>query len=274
MNILITNDDGVSAPGLLALAEAMLPFGKINVLAPDRNWSGSGHVKTLDRPLRVKEVKLTNGLTAWASDGAPSDCVALAMLGFFDEKFDLVVSGINPMPNLGHDVTYSGTVTAAMEAIIWGVPGIAFSLGSVDNNLVVSDYVPAATIAQKVVEAAIQHSLPADTLLNVNIPMLPEEQIKGFRTTRQGLRVYRDRLDQRIDPRGRPYYWIGGDTPTGIPEEGTDIGALSAGYVSITPLQLDLTAYNAIQGIGKWQLNTNNMIPSQLLLAEPSLTGR
>jgi 5'-nucleotidase len=274
MNILITNDDGVAAPGLVALAEAMLPFGDINILAPDRNWSGRGHVKTLDRPLRVKEVKLTNGLTAWASDGAPSDCVALAMLGFFDEKFDLVVSGINPMPNLGHDVTYSGTVTAAMEAIIWGIPGIAFSLGSVDNNLEVSDYAPAATISQKVVEAAIQHSLPADTLLNVNIPMLPEQQIKGFRTTRQGLRVYRDRLDQRIDPRGKPYYWIGGDSPTGIPEEGTDIGALSAGYVSITPLQLDLTAYSAIQGIGKWHLNASNLATSQLLLVEPSLSGR
>lgn len=123
MNILVTNDDGVTAPGLLALAQAMQPFGDIKILAPDRNWSGSGHVKTLDRPLWVKEVQLLNGETAWASDGAPSDCVALAFLGFFDEKFDLVVSGINPMPNLGHDVTYSGTVTAAMEAIIWGIPG-------------------------------------------------------------------------------------------------------------------------------------------------------
>ena len=144
MNILVTNDDGVAAPGLLALAQAMRPFGNIKILAPDRNWSGSGHVKTLDRPLRVKEVKLDDGNLAWASDGAPSDCVALALHGFFDEKFDLVVSGINPMPNLGHDVTYSGTVTAAMEAIIWGIPGIAFSLGSVENGLAVSDYQPAA----------------------------------------------------------------------------------------------------------------------------------
>lgn len=264
MNILVTNDDGVTAPGLLALAQAMRPLGDIKILAPDRNWSGSGHVKTLERPLRVKEVKLVDGTPAWASDGAPSDCVALALLGFFEEKIDLVVSGINPMPNLGHDVTYSGTVTAAMEALIWGVPGIAFSLGSVENGLVVSDYAPTAALAQKIVEAAIQHSLPAETLLNVNVPMLPEGQIKGFRTTRLGLRVYRDRLDRRVDPRGRPYYWIGGDTPTGIPEEGTDIGALSEGYVSITPLQLDLTAYNAIQGIGKWQLNVNNMITNQL----------
>ena len=274
MNILVTNDDGVNAPGLLALAQAMRLFGNIKILAPDRNWSGSGHVKTLDRPLRVKEVELSDGSTAWASDGAPSDCVALALLGFFEEKFDLVVSGINPMPNLGHDVTYSGTVTAAMEAIIWGVPGIAFSLGSVENGLVVSDYEPAASAARKIVDVAIQHPFPAGTLLNVNVPMLPEDQIKGFRTTRQGLRVYRDRLDKRVDPRGRPYYWIGGDTPSGIPEEGSDIGALSEGFVSITPLQLDLTAYNAIQGIGKWLLNVNNMITNQLLPVNHSLLER
>jgi 5'-nucleotidase len=274
MNILVTNDDGVSAPGLLALAQAMRPFGDIKILAPDRNWSGSGHVKTLERPLRVKEVKLDDGFPAWASDGAPSDCVALALLGFFDEKFDLVVSGINPMPNLGHDVTYSGTVTAAMEAIIWGIPGIAFSLGSVENGLAVSDYQPTAHVAQEIVASAMLHSLPVGTLLNVNVPMLPEDQIKGFQTTRLGLRVYRDRLDRRVDPRGRPYYWIGGDTPSGIAEEGTDIGALTDGYVSITPLHLDLTAYNAIQGIGKWQLAVNNSITNQLPLLNQTLVDR
>ncbi len=129
MHILVTNDDGVTALGLLALAQAMrsLPDVKVSVLAPDRNWSGSGHVKTLERPLRVRDVTLADGSTAFTSDGAPSDCVALALLGFFEEKIDLVVSGINPMHNLGHDVTYSGTVTAAMEAVIWDTPGIAFS---------------------------------------------------------------------------------------------------------------------------------------------------
>lgn len=263
MNILVTNDDGVTAPGLLALAQALRPFGNIKILAPDRNWSGRGHVKTLDRPLRVKETQLVDGEIAWASDGAPSDCVALACLGFFEEKFDLVVSGINPMPNLGHDVTYSGTVTAAMEAIIWGIPAIAFSLGSVENGLTISDYTTAVKVVQQVVDAAIRQSLPPGIFLNVNIPMLPEEKIKDFRTTRLGLRVYRDRLDQRMDPRGRPYYWIGGDTPTGIPEEDTDIGALSEGFVSITPLQLDLTAYSAIRGIGNWFL-VNNTITNRL----------
>lgn len=253
-HILVTNDDGVTAPGLLALAKAVstIPDTKVSILAPDRNWSGGGHVKTLERPLRVKEVALADGTTAFASDGAPSDCVALALLGFFEEKIDLVVSGINPMPNLGHDVTYSGTVTAAMEALIWDTPGIAFSLGSLENHLSTLDYAAAAGVARHVVEISMAHRFPPGMLLNVNIPYLPADQLKGTRITRQGLRVYRDRLDKRVDPRGRPYYWIGGDSPTGTPEEGTDVGSLSAGYVSITPIQLDLTMYTSIPTLGDW----------------------
>ncbi|MCS6992587.1 MAG: 5'/3'-nucleotidase SurE [Anaerolineales bacterium] len=254
MHILVTNDDGVTAPGLLALAQAMrsLPDVKVSILAPDRNWSGSGHVKTLERPLRVRDLTLSDGSLAFTSDGAPSDCVALALLGFFEEKIDLVVSGINPMHNLGHDVTYSGTVTAAMEAVIWDTPGIAFSLGSLDNHLGALDYTAAAEIARRVVSTTREHRFPPGMLLNVNIPYLPLDQIKGVRITRQGLRVYRDRLDRRIDPRGKPYYWIGGDSPTGTPEEGTDVGAVAAGYVSITPIQLDLTMYSAIPTLGDW----------------------
>jgi 5'-nucleotidase len=251
-HILVTNDDGVFAPGLLALAQEMRKLADVTILAPDRNWSGSGHVKTLDRPLRVKEVILADGSTALASDGAPSDCVALALLGFFEEKIDLVVSGINPMANLGHDVTYSGTVTAAMEAIIWDVPGVAFSLGTNEKNREPLDYSAAAGIARQIVEKTMQHSMQPGMLLNVNIPYLPASEIKGTRVTRQGLRVYRDRLDRRVDPRGRAYYWIGGDAPTGTPEEGTDVGALAGGYVSITPLMLDLTMYTAIPTLGDW----------------------
>jgi 5'-nucleotidase len=252
MHILVTNDDGVLAPGLLALSQELRQVGEVSILAPDRNWSGGGHVKTLDRPLRIKEVQLADETNAMASDGAPSDCVALSLLGYFPEKIDLVVSGINPMANVGHDVTYSGTVTAAMEAVIWGVPAIAFSLDSPENHLSVLDYQSAARMACKVVQNVKKHHLPAGILLNVNIPYLPEDEIKGFRLTRQGLRVYHDRLDQRVDPRGRPYFWIGGDAPTGIPESGSDIGALSEGYVSITPLQLDLTAYPALHMMKTW----------------------
>jgi 5'-nucleotidase len=256
MNILVTNDDGVNAPGLLALAQEIRKLGKVTVLAPDHNWSACGHVKTLDRPMRVKEVKLADGSAAFTSDGAPSDCVALALLGVLTEKADLVISGINPNANLGHDVTYSGTVTAAMEAAIWGLPAVAVSLDSPENHLDQLDYGTAARIARRVAASMMRNELPKDTLLNVNVPYLPDDQIRGLRITRQGLRVYRDLLVSREDPRGRPYYWIGGDAPTGVPEAGTDFGALAEGYVSITPLQLDLTAYRALDSLRTWTWDT------------------
>jgi 5'-nucleotidase len=261
MNILITNDDGVTAPGLLALAQAMRDIGNVTVLAPDRNWSGGGHVKTIDRPLRIQTVPLADGTSAFTSDGAPSDCVALALLGFVPEKVDLVVSGINPAANLGHDVTYSGTVTAAMEAVIWGVPGIAFSLDTNGHDWDEIDYGPAGQVARSIVSEISRQRLPAGVLLNINVPGLPVDQIRGIRVTRQGMRVYRDRLDVRQDPRSRPYYWIGGEAPSGVPEKGTDIGALAKGYVSVTPLQLDLTAYPTLQVLKKWELE-KEFLPS------------
>jgi 5'/3'-nucleotidase len=251
-HILVTNDDGVFAPGLFALTQEMRKLGKVTVLAPDRNWSGGGHVKTLDRALRVKEVRLADGTAAFTSDGAPSDCVALATLGYFKEPIDLVVSGINAGANLGHDVTYSGTVTAAMEAVIAGVPGIAVSLEMVDNHFGEIDYGPASRAASKVVRQVIENGLSHQILLNVNVPFLADEKIRGICLTRQGLRVYHSRLDERADPRGHPYYWIGGDAPTGVPERGTDVGALAEGFVSVTPLQLDLTAYRALTDLNTW----------------------
>jgi len=252
-HILVTNDDGVLAPGLLALVLEMRKLGKVSILAPDRNWSGRGHVKTLDHALRVKEVRLADGTQAFASDGAPSDCVALATLGYFKEPIDLVVSGINAGANLGHDVTYSGTVTAAMEAVIAGVPGIAVSLEIVEGYIGDFDYAPAARTAGKMVQQVIENGLAHGVLLNVNVPLLPEEKIRGIKVTRQGLRVYHSRLDERTDPRGRPYYWIGGDAPTGVPERGTDVGALAEGFVSVSPLQLDLTAYRTLTDLNTWQ---------------------
>ena len=252
-HILVTNDDGVFAPGLFALVEEMRKLGRVTVLAPDRNWSGGGHVKTLDRALRIREVRLADGTQAFAGDGAPSDCVALATLGFFKEPVDLVVSGINAGANLGHDVTYSGTVTAAMEAVIAGVPGIAVSLEVMDNLTQEIDYAPASRAAAKVVRQVIENGLSQEILLNVNVPSLPADKIRGITLTRQGLRVYHSRLDERSDPRGNPYYWIGGDAPTGVPERGTDVGALAEGYVSVTPLQLDLTAYRALTDLNTWR---------------------
>ncbi len=254
MHILLTNDDGVAAPGLLALAQELRKLGKLTVLAPDHNWSASGHTKTLHRPLRVREALLADGSSAWATDGSPSDCVGLAVLGFVPEKIDVVLSGINPDANIGHDVTYSGTVMAAMEAAIWGLPGIAISLDVPENHREVIDFAPAARIARQITQEVMQRGLLKDVLLNVNVPYLPEGQMKGMSITRLGLRVYRDVLDRRQDPRGRPYYWIGGEAPTGIPEEGTDFGALAQGAVSITPLHLDLTSYPAVHGLSDWNL--------------------
>lgn len=167
MHILVTNDDGVMAPGLLALSKEMQKFGKVSILAPDRNWSASGHVRILDRPLRVKEVTLEDGSRAFASDGAPSDCVALAVCGYLGEKIDLVVSGINPVANVGHDVTYSGTVTAAMEAAIGGLPAIAFSLDAPDSHLSMLEYSSAALYASRIVHTFMHYGIARDTLLNV-----------------------------------------------------------------------------------------------------------
>ena len=256
MHILVTNDDGVTAPGLLALAQGMAQFGEVSVLAPDHDWSGGGHVKTLRRPLRVRRIRLANGATALTSDGAPSDCVALGIMGLLPHKVDLVVSGINPAANLGHDVTYSGTVTAIMEGIIWGVPGVAVSLDGGDQDSNELDYEPAVAIAARVVAEVVGRGLPKGVFLNVNVPAGPLSAIKGILPTCQGLRVYRDRLDKRRDPRGGEYYWIGGDRPTGVPREGTDVGALAAGYASVTPLQLDLTAHEALAMLGgrSWEL--------------------
>jgi len=253
MHILVTNDDGVKAPGLAVLAEELRNAHKVTILAPDRNWSASGHVKTMHRPLRVREVLLDDGSHALASDGAPSDCVALAMLGLIEDQIDIVVSGINPNANIGHDVTYSGTVTAAMESAIWGIPGIAVSLDSPENHLGDLDYGPAARVASKVVKMVIEQSMNSKTVLNVNVPYGDDDAMSGYQITRQGLRVYRDRLDRRLDPRGQAYYWIGGDSPTGVAEDGTDFGALAKGFVSITPLHLDLTANKMLETLQEWE---------------------
>ena len=253
MHILVTNDDGVQAPGLLVLAQELRKVGKVTVFAPDRNWSASGHVKTLDRPLRVREETLADGSSALSTDGAPSDSVALALLGVVREKIDLVVSGINPHENIGHDVTYSGTVTAAMEAVIFGVPGMAVSLHAPEGFQGSPDYGTAARVGRRVAARLLAGGLPAGVFLNVNVPFLKEAEIKGFMITRQGLRVYRDALDPRVDPHGRPYYWIGGLPPTAVDEPGTDFGAMKAGYVSITPLQLDMTAPQALEEMKQWE---------------------
>ena len=253
-HILVTNDDGITAPGIAALAAAMRELGRVSVVAPDRNWSASGHVKTLHKPLRARPALLSDGTEGLSTSGAPSDCVALAVLGLIEEPIDLVVSGVNPVANLGHDVTYSGTVTAAMEAAVWGIPSIAVSRENPPGRPIDIDYGLATRMAVRVARQVIERGLPSNTLLNVNVPDRPEEEIAGVRLTRQGLREYLDELDVRVDPRGRNYYWYGGDEPGGVREDGTDITAIQDGYVSITPLRLDLTAKDVLSDMREWGL--------------------
>jgi 5'-nucleotidase len=174
----------------------------------------------------------------------------LAFLGIVERPIDMVVSGINQGANLGHDVTYSGTVTAAMEGAIAGVPAVAVSLASYQQ----ADFTCAARVAAQVAGQVIDHGLPEQTLLNVNVPAVPAEEIAGVMVTRMGLRIYYDELVRRVDPKGRPYYWIGGDEPGGLLEEGTDLWAVANGYVSVTPIQLDLTAYEQIERVDGWTL--------------------
>lgn len=251
MRILVTNDDGIDSDGLLALKYALSEVGEVDIIAPDRNWSVAGHNKTMDRPLRVAEVRLPNGDLAYATDGTPSDCVSLAVLGFLPRKPDLVVSGINKGANLADDITYSGTVAAAMEGVISGIPSIAVSI---------CDYYhwrfeTAAQVAARLVEEVQRHGLSGEILLNVNVPNLPLGEIKGVSFTRLGKRIYREELIKRVDPFGRDYYWIGGGTPAGEATDGTDLAAIAQDRVSITPIHLDLTNHRLLKDLKGWNLD-------------------
>jgi 5'-nucleotidase len=249
-HILITNDDGCQAPALAALADALAGLGRVTVFAPDHNWSAAGHTKTMHKPLRITESSLPDGTPMFVTSGSPSDCVGLALLGVASESLDLVVSGINKGSNLGHDITYSGTVAAAMEAAVFGVPAVAASQD--DSGEAQGDLKFAVEVVFGLARCVLTQGLPRNTFLNVNFPALPRAQVRGIQVTRLGTRVYRDVLIRRLDPKGRPYYWIGGDPPGGEPEDGTDIGALAGGYVSVTPLNLDMTDAALMARLSDW----------------------
>ena len=237
--LLVTNDDGVHARGLATLAEAVADLGDVYVLAPEREQSACGHALTLHRPLRIAEIRER----WWAVNGTPSDCVNLAVLGFLPERPVLVLSGINHGSNLGDDVTYSGTVSAAMEGTLLGVPSIAVSLS--DGG----DFDAAATVARLVATRALVDGVPAQTLLNVNVP---SGAPKGIRLARLGHRDSSEKIVAQTDPRGRTHYWIGGPPPREA-LEGTDIGVVHEGYVAVTPVHLDLTNYRALAQMADWQ---------------------
>jgi 5'-nucleotidase len=250
--ILLTNDDGYQAPALAALARALSALGQVMVFAPDHNWSAAGHTKTMHKPLRINRGTMADGTPLFVTTGTPSDCVGLALLGVVSERPALVVSGINQGANLGHDVTYSGTIAAAIEGAIFGIPAIAASQEERDGQR--GDLGFAAQVVADLARRVLAEDMPINCLLNVNLPALPATQVRGIQITRLGRRVYRDALIERLDPRGRPYYWIGGDPPAGEPEPGTDIGALHAGYVSVTPLNLDMTDLAQLEHLAGWDL--------------------
>lgn len=251
MNILLTNDDGVHAEGLLALKKALSKIANVYILAPDRPRSACGHSITLHKPLRVSNVKLSDGSQAIASNGTPSDCVSLALLGIVEAKIDLVISGINHGPNLGWDLTYSGTVSAAMEAAIAGVKSIAVSVTSYDSNV---NYITAANFTASLAKKYLEKSLPVNTLLNINVPNLSEADIKGIEITRQGKKRYSSFIEKRTDPVGRTYYWLSGDEPKDTPEDGTDVKAIMDGKISVTPVHLDLTDDYSVSAIKDWNI--------------------
>jgi len=245
-HILVTNDDGVHAPGISALAEAMTIFGDVEIAAPATNQSASGHKKTLYTDIKTEVLTLPNGIEALAVGGSPADCIALSAMGMRTWPPRLVVSGINRGENLAQDLTYSGTVTAALEAVIHGVPAIAFSLSNhfADDP---ADYEQATKVAQKLVPYVLEHGLPPFTILNVNIP---NTEIKGMRLVRQGVRIFRDALDIDGDT-----VQIVGEPPTGVLDTmGTDIWAIHNGYVSITPVHLDMTAHEFMSDLVAWNI--------------------
>lgn len=255
--ILVTNDDGVNAPGLLALKQALEEIADVLVLAPERNWSASSHAKTMHKPLRIYPVTLADGSEAHCSSGSPTDCVALAAAGVLGAQPDLVVSGINAGHNLGVDVTYSGTVACAMEAVIKGIPGVAVStvFPEQSRNNLADVHALAAEVAAVIALQVLEHGLETETLLNVNVPDITAGDYKGMHITRMGQRSYDiGELVERHDPYGRPYYWLGGSRPVDVPDDGSDVGAIANGYVSVTPITLDMTAYSFLGALHGWNL--------------------
>lgn len=237
--ILVTNDDGVYSPGIQVLAKRLKDLDEVVIVAPDRERSAAGHSMTLHRPLLIEQVK--DGV--YSVNGTPTDCVNIAVKGLLKEVPKLVVSGINKGPNLGDDVTYSGTVAGAIEALILNVPSFALSLSARENFR----FADAAEVGLQVARMILNDGLPKGTLLNVNVPNLPVLELKGTAVTRLGKRIYHQLTVERIDPRGKKYYWIGGGEPEWEHESGTDFDAIDRGMVSVTPLHLDLTDYAAFE---------------------------
>lgn len=251
MRILVSNDDGIQAPGIQALAEALATEHDVTVVAPDRERSATGHSLTLHRPLRADQVPGPAGVrAAWAVSGTPSDCVKLALGALLVAPPDLVCSGINRGPNLGTDVLYSGTVSAALEGVINGVPSLAFSLASFSDQ----GYERAAEFARQLLRQLHERRLPPKCLLNVNLPALQGDGYAGVRVTKLGVRKYQDSFEHRTDPRGRTLFWLAGEASEEGEAPDTDVMAVRENCVSITPIHYDMTDYALLGTVRDWNV--------------------
>jgi len=261
MKLLISNDDGIFAQGIRTLADTLAQAGHdVTVVCPDRERSATGHGLTLHQPIRAEIVESVfhPDIKAWACDGTPSDCVKLALWALLESPPDLVLSGINQGANLGTEILYSGTVSAAMEGLIEGIPSVALSLTSFSYK----DFQPAANFAKNLVAQLAQKPLPDLMLLNINIPAVTWDEIAGVAITRQGVRHYVDVFDKRVDPRGKTYYWLTGEvledaeppTSLNLPQNlPLDIHVIRKNYISITPLQYNLTSANGLEQLSNWE---------------------
>lgn len=248
MHFLISNDDGINATGIKALSQVLSELGNITIYAPSGDRSGASNSLTLDRPVRIHKVSGNR----FSVDGTPTDCVHMALTGLMDSVPDMVASGINNAANLGDDVLYSGTVAAAIEGRYLGFPALAFSLATSHKSGQVRYFETAQYFIKKIILNIQENPLPRDTILNINFPNLPIEQVKGIKVTRFGNRHKAENTVQELDPRGRKIYWIGPAGPEADAGEGTDFHAIKNGFVSITPMQVDMTKHSAIEKIEKW----------------------
>lgn len=251
MLILVTNDDGIGAAGIKCLVRALQEVGEVVVVAPERERSAVGHAITMHKPLRANRVDYYgDNIKAWAVNGTPSDCVKLGVEALLHKKPDMVISGINRGPNLGTDVLYSGTVSAAVEAAILGIPSAAISLASYE----VDDYSVAADFAKVLARNIYLNGMEKDTLLNVNVPAVCRDEIGGVRVTPLGTRRYRNTFDARTDPRGGRYFWLSGEAVDEYNTEDCDINLIVKNFITVTPIHFDLTKYDLIDKVKKWDL--------------------
>lgn len=250
MNILLTNDDGIYARGLWTVYRRLKAKHAITVVAPDRERSAAGHGITLNEPLRLEKVEVNGGFQGFAVSGTPVDCIRLGVLEILDVKPDLVISGINPGSNVGININYSGTVAAAREAALYGIPAIALSIKGCDAG----DYEMAARIAEILSESIFRNGLPHGTMLNVNLPDLTSHPIAGVKISRQGITTLADCFDKRVDPRNKTYYWQGGEFRTVFDHSDMDGAVLESHFISITPIKCDMTDYTAMDDLKSWNI--------------------